>query len=208
MNTLSIPKKLLFLIGFATIGGCGGGDGNYAAQAASGAATPVFSPQTTLLSSNLKNGSEQWESGSAPTGGKGTPVDGVNCLVNETYHIHTQLTIIRDGELLAIPPNIGLQGCAYELHTHDRSGVLHVETNMAKRFTLGQFFSVWGQPLNATNIAGLGVPKLAVYIRDGATLSPYSGDIRAIELQPHRVIYLVIGNSPASLPDYRWDSSW
>jgi hypothetical protein len=59
--------------------------------------------------------------------------------------------------------------------------------------------------LTSTNIAGIPVSKLAIYIQDGTKLSAYTGDIGSIDLQAHRVIYLVIGTPPATLPNYQWD---
>jgi hypothetical protein len=207
MNIKPSKYKLLFCsVAFSTLLGCGGGGGGAdSTPTTSAPALPQLSATTTQLTGSVQNGVDQWADGSTATGGQGTTINGVNCLVTEDYHIHTQLTIIRDGQQLAIPAHVGLQGCAYETHTHDKSGVVHVETNVAKRFTLGQFFSVWGQPLTSTNIAGIPVSKLAIYIQDGTKLSAYTGDIGSIDLQAHRVIYLVIGTPPATLPNYQWD---
>jgi hypothetical protein len=34
----------------------------------------------------------------------------------------------------------------YGLHAQGQSGVLHIESPVVRRFTLGEFFDVWGQP--------------------------------------------------------------
>jgi hypothetical protein len=45
--------------------------------------------------------------------------------------------------------------CFYTIHTHDKSGKIHVEAAAPGTFTLGQLFAIWGQSLTNTNIAGL-----------------------------------------------------
>lgn len=72
-------------------------------------------------------------------------VDGVGCAPSVVYHIHALLSIYQDRQRLALPDSIGRgSGCNYEMHTHDGSGVMHIETNAPKVFTLGQFFALWG----------------------------------------------------------------
>ncbi len=81
---------------------------------------------------------------------------GVGCLTNGhtnlAQHIHQHLLISVNGTPEAIPANIGvLDTCLAEVHTHDgasEQNFLHVETVDANRtITLGQFFTVWGNPL-------------------------------------------------------------
>ena len=66
-------------------------------------------------------------------------------------HIHPVLRITVDGEEEAIPANIGIQGaCMSETHTHDATGVLHIETATRERFEQLQFtdfFDVWGRDI-------------------------------------------------------------
>lgn len=63
------------------------------------------------------------------------------------FHIHPELTIMRDGTKEEIPANIGITvGCMNPLHTHDVSGVIHVESPQPRDFTLGDFFAVWKKP--------------------------------------------------------------
>jgi hypothetical protein len=66
-------------------------------------------------------------------------------------HIHPQLTVYADGEEVPIPVNIGIDPAnppemMAGLHTHDSSGVIHVEN--AAEPTLGQFFEIWGVPFS------------------------------------------------------------
>lgn len=63
-------------------------------------------------------------------------------------HIHPRLTVVVDGLDQTMPPNIGLGACELPLHTHDTTGVIHVEAQVARDYTLGEFLKVWGQPIN------------------------------------------------------------
>jgi len=66
---------------------------------------------------------------------------------NLAQHIHSTLNITVAGEKEEILENIGvLKNCMAELHTHDRSGMIHIESVSATRtFSLSQFFDVWGK---------------------------------------------------------------
>lgn len=77
---------------------------------------------------------------------------GIDCLRNHSVasqHIHPHLTIRVDGREEPLPANIGLTGsCMAEIHTHDGSGTIHVESVSAgKTFTLKEIFTVWDKPL-------------------------------------------------------------
>ena len=75
----------------------------------------------------------------------------VACLVgghqNVETHIHPELTIEVDGDQQRIPANVGInESCMAEVHTHDASGRLHIETQDQARLnelTLANFFAVW-----------------------------------------------------------------
>lgn len=73
---------------------------------------------------------------------------------NLAQHFHLHLTIVIDGVTQTIPASVGVApSCMSEIHTHDASGELHVESVlMGKKFTLGQFFSVWGKNFSRDRI--------------------------------------------------------
>lgn len=76
----------------------------------------------------------------------------------ERFHIHALLRVYVDGILSPIPANIGIdraQGIYPSLHTHDRTGIVHMESTHPHRFTLGDFFGVWGVQLGPDRIGGL-----------------------------------------------------
>lgn len=207
-----MKNKLSFLCAGVLAGAlsaCGGGGADTpAAQTTPAAplvsAMPPLSSKPVTLTATTVMGTAFWADGSTAIGGRGQPIGGVECLKSEDYHIHTHLAIIKDGEVLSIPRNIGLQGCAYELHTHAGSGVLHVETSTFRRFTLGQFFAVWGQPLERSNIAGITGLPVTVYLNDGSGLIEYQGSLADLELRDKREVTIVVGKAPPEIPSYIW----
>jgi hypothetical protein len=76
----------------------------------------------------------------------------------ETFHIHALLHIYVNGVLSPLPANIGLdpaKGLESSLHTHDSTGIIHMEAPHPFRYTLGDFFSVWGVKLGPAQVGGL-----------------------------------------------------
>ena len=66
-------------------------------------------------------------------------------------HTHQHLDIYINGEKIDVPSDIGInkeEGFISPIHTHDLSGVIHVESPTVEDFTLGQFFGVWGVRFN------------------------------------------------------------
>lgn len=61
-------------------------------------------------------------------------------------HIHQHLDLYVDGRKVPVPAGIGIHPAVEfaPLHTHDASGVIHVESPTVRTYTLGQFFAVWG----------------------------------------------------------------
>lgn len=162
---------------------------------------PVLADTYTELVAGTINSPPGWPAWVAPA--NRAPVSGVGCLINENYHLHSLVTIYKDGVRMGLPDNIGRGGCAYELHTHDLMGVVHIETDVPKKFTLGQFFDLWKQPLGTLATAGLPGP-VRFYLIDGETLTRFTGDPAQLELIPHREIVIISGTPPRVLPKYRW----
>jgi len=85
------------------------------------------------------------------------------CLGSEptTIHIHPYLRIEINGQNITVPAAIGIykpvfsngfagggpNSCFEPLHTHDSSGIIHVEWSSNKNFTLSDIFKIW----NATD---------------------------------------------------------
>lgn len=79
----------------------------------------------------------------------------VPCLVpnlDVVTHIHPELVIEIDGKNKTIPADVGLRGaCERAIHMHDSTGVIHVESQIARDYTLGNFFSVWNEKIEKEN---------------------------------------------------------
>ena len=124
-------------------------------------------------------------------------VDGIPCESNEqlTYHVHAHLTIFVDGQQVTVPAFIGIDQqapCISWLHTHDNTGVIHVEAPSQRQFTLGQFFDIWGQPLSATQLLH-DTADASHQVRAFVGGQPYTGNPRAIPLTAHADIVLEYG---------------
>jgi hypothetical protein len=124
-------------------------------------------------------------------------VGSVQCNSGEQLatHYHAHLTILAAGTPVTVPANIGITStCFYWLHTHDDSGVIHIEAPADQKnrtFTLADFFQVWGQPLSSHQVATITLAsdqKLIAYV-DGKV---YDGDPNSIPLKSHTQVVLEI----------------
>jgi hypothetical protein len=112
-------------------------------------------------------------------------------------HNHDLLQIFVHGKPVEVPQSIGINptaGFLTSLHTHDNSGIIHVESPTVENFSLGQFFDVWGVRLTPTCIGGLcnsGDNQLRAYV-DG---KPWTGSPRDIPLKQHEDIVLTYGTA-------------
>jgi hypothetical protein len=125
----------------------------------------------------------------------GAPViDGIKCEPEHLEsHYHAHLTLLRDGKQVKVPALIGIDlqhQCLYWLHTHDATGIMHIESPDKRTYTLGQFFDVWHKALSRTQANGL-KGKLKVFIGNQA----YTGDPRSIVLKPHELITIEMGKT-------------
>ncbi|HVT47083.1 MAG TPA: hypothetical protein VHD57_04790 [Vicinamibacterales bacterium] len=161
---------------------------------------------------SVQIGAGVFEPGDTPSGGNGQPVDGIEGSSREmlAVHIHAHLSIFDHGRQIAVPYAIGFvrpfrvengfvdaaRGI-YWLHTHDATGIIHVESPDPRTYTLGNFFDIWGRPLTTTNVAGIEGPVHA-YV-DG---KPYTGNPRDIVLRAHAQITLEVGTPLVTPPTY------
>lgn len=135
-------------------------------------------------------------------GGTGQPVDGIKCATSEqlAFHIHAHRDIFVDGKKVKVPQDIGIPGqCIYWLHTHDKSGIIHVESPVQRQYTLGNFFDIWGAPLSRDKVLSFDINSsepLRIYING----KRYHGDPRKIPIESHEEIALVIGQMKGKPP--------
>lgn len=102
----------------------------------------------------------------------------------EKFHIHAQLRVYADGLLVPVPAGIGLDEPRHiesALHTHDRSGVIHLEADKPFRATLGDVFYLWGLRLAANELGGLrndGDEQVRVFVNGRRVADPAAHVLR------------------------------
>jgi hypothetical protein len=115
----------------------------------------------------------------------------------ENFHIHALLHIYVDGLLVPTAANIGLDPAKHlesSLHTHDRTGIIHMEAPHPFKYTLGDFFSVWGIKFGPDQLGGLrgyGGDHLHFYLNG----RPFSNPAAHVLHNNDRI---VIGYGPAN----------
>jgi hypothetical protein len=150
----------------------------------------------------LQKGPAPWPPEYAQLPDRLRPLD-LNALSAEAlaFHIHQHLDIFVNGKKVTVPRSIGIDDGSFitELHTHDASGIIHVESAQTKPYTLGQFMSVWGVRFSPNCIGGYcAAPSkpFRVYL-DG---KPYGGDPNSLILKNHQEIAIVYGKAPKKIP--------
>ena len=151
---------------------------------------------------------------------QGATVDGVQCNSMEqvAYHIHIHLAVYVNGALRPIPPGIGVvtpvaqqtpngvfdqaSRCYYWLHTHAQDGIIHVEAPSQARYTLGNFFHIWQQPLSATRV-GPAAGAVTAYV-NGAR---FTGDPTTIPMNNHEDVQLDVGTPTVAPKRVDWSQS-
>jgi hypothetical protein len=109
-------------------------------------------------------------------------------------HIHSHLDVFVDGKRVVVPAGIGIDPhlrFISPLHTHDTSGVIHVESPTVRTFTLGEFFGVWGVRLRDGCLGGYcggRSRKLWVYAGGRPVADPAT-----LPLAPHKEIVVAFG---------------
>ncbi len=113
-----------------------------------------------------------------------------------------------NGQPVEVPAGIGIdrsrRGIS-PLHTHDATGVIHIESPVNRAFTLGEFFTEWDVSLSPDNVGGL-------HVGDGKALRVFvngtqvTANPAAVILNAHDEIALIYGNpqSAGSIPS-RYD---
>jgi hypothetical protein len=136
-------------------------------------------------------------------------INGIKCDKTEhfNFHYHAHLDIFINGVSYTVPAGIGIKPaeCIYWLHTHDISGIIHVESPDNRSFTLGQFFDIWGKKFNNTQIFDFAIDNtqnqsLAVYINGTKVNSQYPD----IPLHNHQYITIVYGKHPSEIPVFEF----
>lgn len=134
-------------------------------------------------------------------------INDISCDTMEHFniHIHAHLDIFVNGDSYPIPSNIGIipNQCIYWLHTHDDTGVIHIESPDERIFTLGEFFDIWGEEFSNNGIFDSIVEEsignsLEVYV-NGRQITPET-DFRQVPINEHDEIAIIYGKPPDSIP--------
>jgi hypothetical protein len=117
--------------------------------------------------------------------------------------------------------------CEYNVHTHDYSGLVHIEdetlaqsnTSMPSYATLQTLFDLWGAQLGATGIAAgsssmtgpvtiyTGTPSKTDSTGNDYVTSykPFTGAARSLKFSKHMAVWIVVGAPPAGgLPQVKF----
>lgn len=117
-----------------------------------------------------------------------------------TLHIHEHIDIIINGHSVTVPANIGINQIREfmsPIHTHDNSGIIHVESPIIRNFTLGEFFDVWGVRFTKDCIGSYcdtASSTLTIYNNGKKVIDP-----RTLILKEHQEIAVVFGVSSSTL---------
>lgn len=188
--------------------------------------------------------------GARPGGGgqgpTGNMIDNISCdtQMSNNYHVHAFVGIYVNGTEYALPDAIGIDHalgdqydsysgwnnqevygiCFYHLHTHDASGMVHLEDPdptgapiTQSLFNLGNLFDIWGIQVGSTQF-GPYPGIVAVYTSGNSAAIPcdphhqatcevqtsqyqmYTGDPAQLALYSHEAIWIEVGtgNPPMS----------
>jgi hypothetical protein len=132
-------------------------------------------------------------------------IDGIQCNAAEqlVFHNHAHLDIFINGQPFTVPSQVGIipGKCIYWLHTHDDSGIVHIESPVTRNFTLGQFFDIWKKQFSNVqifdNVANATNP-MSVYV-NGNKINTDT-NYRNINLNAHDQIAIVFGRAPSKIP--------
>jgi hypothetical protein len=128
---------------------------------------------------------------------------GLPILAAEAFaqHIHAHLDVFVNGQAVTVPANIGIDYVSSHitpLHTHDSSGVIHIESPDMRTYTLGQLFTEWGVKLSAGCVATYCAPATPVVIEVNGVSS--TGDPSTLIIHLHDEFAVVIGTPPPAVP--------
>src|SRR4029450_4272907 len=87
---------------------------------------------------------------------RATGIPALSPMEGTAVHIHQHLDLYVDGRKVLVPAGIGIDPAVgyAPLHTHDPSGVIHVESPTVRTYTLGEFFAVWGGRITPSGLGG------------------------------------------------------
>jgi hypothetical protein len=125
------------------------------------------------------------------------------------YHVHDKFYVYINGKESPIPANFGIdpQGrFLAPIHTHDDTGIIHLESQSPYPFTIGQVFDIWGVRFTGNQIGGYTAGNgnvLQVYVNGKQVTDPVNYKLKA-----HDIVIVGYGK-PGSFPtqkSFSWTS--
>ena len=183
-------------------------------QPQAAASTPAARATATVVPVGAPN--TRPASGGGAVGAPPPDINGVSCdaLESTVVHLHVHLAIFVNGDEQQIPFGIGIGqpwqvsdsdegpfvddgSCFYWIHTHTEDGIIHIESPVRRRFTLGDFFAIWQMPLSETQVGPAQGTVIAYVNGQRSSISPAD-----IPLLSHERIQLNVGTD---VPPYPFD---
>ncbi|MGI0088332.1 MAG: hypothetical protein ACREBI_10325 [Nitrosotalea sp.] len=132
-------------------------------------------------------------------------IDSIPCETQEytTFHIHAHLDVFVNGQHVTVPQYIGIMAggpnntqfvCLYWLHTHDNTGVMHIESPQQTDFSLAQFLDIWKKTR-----AGAPPDGEPIIFVNGQEVST---NLANTKLHAHDEIAIVYGTTPPNMPSF------
>jgi hypothetical protein len=181
------------------------------------------------------------KSGGGGQGPLGNMVDGISCdaTMSNNYHVHAYVGLFVNGNQIVMPdaigivhaagdtfdaaenwPNQELYGdCFYHIHTHDESGLIHLEdpnptgaSINQSIFTINQLFDIWGIQVSPFQFGPFNGPvtvftsgqfsravpsscRTAECYEVGSNMyTQWTGDPTQVPLYSHEVIWFLVGS--------------
>ena len=119
------------------------------------------------------------------------------------YHVHAELFVYVNGKQITVPANFGIdpQGrFLAPIHTHDSTGIIHLESTEPYPFTLGETFDIWGVKFSDTQLGAYAAGNgnvLQVWVNGKQISDPVNYKLKA-----HDIIIVGYGKS-GSFPHQR-----
>jgi hypothetical protein len=175
------------------------GIGGLAVSAANRDRQPATSPGPLA---GLQTGPAPWGANTADLAERlrAIGIPALSPMEGTAVHIHQHLDLYVDGRKILVPAGIGIDPAVgyAPLHTHDPSGVIHVESPTVRTYTLGEFFAVWGVRITPSCLGGYcagGGRQLRLFVDGRAD----RGDPTTLALAPHQELVVAFGTA-AQLP--------
>ena len=116
----------------------------------------------------------------------------------QVIHIHQHLDVYVNGKKVTVPALIGIDTTNQfltQVHTHDSTGIVHVESPTERSFTLGEFFGEWGVKLTGSCLS-----TFCGHLHWWVNGKKMIGNPAQLVLKAHQEIVIATGRPPFPVP--------